>query len=141
MNKLIRDFGAEYAGRAVLELSVLAKVADVGLVGTKISDLDTNQASVGIGIKPVDAQMENVLDGPDDENLGSDGEDEVVALEKTPAMDEKKDKTADKRVKGGKAMVQLARLSRRYLGRELEKGEERMSNWDQFLNPKQRECE
>ncbi|KAF8604771.1 hypothetical protein BDV93DRAFT_522096 [Ceratobasidium sp. AG-I] len=139
ITKLVKDFGTEYAGRAVLELSVLARLADVGLVGTKVDDLDTNQASVGIGIKRADTQTETTSDAPDDENFESNGEDEVVAAEKKTTTGGRKDKAkVDKRVKDGRALVQLARLSRRYFGRELEKGEERMSNWDQLLTSKQR---
>ncbi|KAF8604769.1 hypothetical protein BDV93DRAFT_605703 [Ceratobasidium sp. AG-I] len=111
MTKLVKDFGAEYAECAVLELSVLAKAADVGLIGTKLNDLDTNQASVGIGIKRAETQIKAAPCGS----------------------------ASVEQVKGGKTQIQLARLSRRYLGRELEKGKERCSNWDQFLTQKQQE--
>lgn len=140
MRKLVRDFGPDYAGRGIVELSVLARISDVGLVGTKIEDLDTDRASAGIGV----LRTENVLAVVDDDGLGSNGEDEVAAPvpEKKAAVSGKREKTpVEKRVAPGRALIKLARLSRRYLGRELEKGEERMSNWELYLSYKQRGCE
>lgn len=142
MRKLIRDFGPEYAGRGVVELSTLARIADVGLVGTKTDDLDSNRANIGIGAVHTDSPSESVLAGADDDDLDSNGEDEVAVPEKKDTTPGRREKTpVEKRVRPGKAVIQLARLSRRYLGRELEKGEERLSNWDLYLTQKQRGCE
>ncbi|CAE6470963.1 unnamed protein product [Rhizoctonia solani] len=139
MKKLCRDFGSSYAARGVLELSHLARAVDVGLVGTKVEDLETNRASLGVGIpRNIDcAQISNGPDPivedelPDEENGQTPGENEPV----TPA---KKEGTNDL-VRSGRRLISLARLVRRYLERELEKGDVRTSNWEKVLTDEQKQ--
>ncbi|CAE7181095.1 unnamed protein product [Rhizoctonia solani] len=125
MKKLCRDFGTAYAARGVLDLSHLARAVDVGLVGTKVDDLDTSKASLGVGIPKnldpnqagdaTDANMEDELSY--DDNVQASTE---IELE-TPA---KKGDT-NRLVRSGRKLISLARLVRRYLARELEKGDVR----------------
>ncbi|CAE6497792.1 unnamed protein product [Rhizoctonia solani] len=174
MKKLCRDFGSSYAARGVLELSHLARAVDVGLVGTKVDDLETNRASLGVGIprnidcaqisngpdpiveeelpdletnraslgvgipRNIDcAQISNGPDPiveeelPDEENVQTPGENEPV----TPA---KKEGT-NNLVRSGRRLISLARLVRRYLERELEKGDVRTSNWEKVLTDEQKQ--
>ncbi|QRV91903.1 3'-5' exonuclease [Ceratobasidium sp. AG-Ba] len=51
MRRFYQEFGHDYAGRCILDLSKLARITDVGLVGTRVGDLDSNRARVGIGVK------------------------------------------------------------------------------------------
>ncbi|KAH7337800.1 hypothetical protein B0J17DRAFT_664289, partial [Rhizoctonia solani] len=139
MKKLCRDFGSSYAARGVLELSHLARDVDVGLVGTKVDDLETNRASLGVGIPrnldPIqtsdvpDSIMEDEL--PDEDNVQAPGGNE-------PATPAKKERTIDL-VRPGRRLISLARLVRRYLERELEKGDVRTSNWEKVLTNEQKQ--
>lgn len=147
MRKLWKDFGADNAARGVLELSHLARAVDVGLVGTKKEDLDSSRASIGVGISKssdsltgVPAEFSEILE------FGSEGE---VADESDPIASKggksnanvKGNASTGECIRPGKVLISLARLVRRYLGRELAKGDERTSNWDMDLSLKQRQCE
>ncbi|KAG8774917.1 hypothetical protein FRC12_001764 [Ceratobasidium sp. 428] len=147
MRRLCREFGVDYAGRGIVELSYLARVADVGLVGTSVIDMDSDRAGIGIGIIPNDKDQPLASSSEDVLDLDSDPEKEIAMLnEENPSM-ANEDEAADnapleagpvhKFVRPGRTLIQLARLVRRYLGRELEKGEERTSNWDKFLTKEQ----
>ncbi|KAG8766652.1 hypothetical protein FRC12_006731 [Ceratobasidium sp. 428] len=146
MRRLCREFGVDYAGRGIVELSYLARVADVGLVGTSVIDMDSDRASIGIGVIPNDKDQALASSGEDVLDLDSDPEKEIAMLNENLPManedDESENVTLEagpvhKFVRPGRTLIQLARLARRYLGRELEKGEERTSNWDKFLTKEQ----
>ncbi|KAG8740897.1 hypothetical protein FRC10_003785 [Ceratobasidium sp. 414] len=144
MRRLCQEFGVEHAGRGIVDLSFLAKVVDVGLIGTKVADLDSDRASIGIGVVPkggdqIPTNSGDALESDNDSEkeidiLGGTGDGE------TERAGSKSRATApvNKVVRPGRVLIQLARLVRRYLGRELEKGEERMSNWDVLLSKLQR---
>ncbi|KAG8696720.1 hypothetical protein FRC09_008305 [Ceratobasidium sp. 395] len=146
MRRLCREFGVDYAGRGIVELSYLARVADVGLVGTSVIDMDSDRASIGIGVIPNDKDQALASSGEDVLDLDSDPEKEIAMLNENLPMANEDDGSENvtleagpvhKFVRPGRTLIQLARLARRYLGRELEKGEERTSNWDRFLTKEQ----
>lgn len=145
MRRICQQYGADYAGRGILDLSHMAKVVDVGLVGTRLGDMDSNQAHVGIGIKKDQAlsstpSASDIIE--DESDLGK--RDDTLDAESTTSNKKSTSSAArgidpsDKLVRTGKILIQLARLSRRYLQRELEKGDERTSNWDIRLSQEQR---
>ncbi|KAG9076383.1 hypothetical protein FS749_011840, partial [Ceratobasidium sp. UAMH 11750] len=148
MRRLCQEFGVECAGRGIVDLSFLAKVADVGLIGTKVADLDSDRASIGIGMVPKDnnqalTSTEDVLESENDSEKEIDIPDETLVTAgngeaKGMGLKSRATTPAIKVVRPGRVLIQLARLVRRYLGRELEKGEERTSNWDMYLSPQQR---
>ncbi|KAG9076470.1 hypothetical protein FS749_011760, partial [Ceratobasidium sp. UAMH 11750] len=148
MRRLCQEFGVECAGRGVVDLSFLAKVADVGLVGTKVVDLDSDRASIGIGMLPKDNDQaltsnEDVVESENDSEKEIDISDETSVMAgdgeaKGTGLKSQATTPAIKVVRPGRTLVQLARLVRRYLGQELEKGEERTSNWDIYLSSQQR---
>ncbi|KAG9085228.1 hypothetical protein FRC06_003693 [Ceratobasidium sp. 370] len=84
MRRLCQEFGVEYAGRGIVDLSFLAKVADVGLIGTKVVDLDSDRASIGIGVAPKD-EDQAVASGEDVLEPDSDSEKEIDLLVETSA--------------------------------------------------------
>ncbi|KAF8752034.1 Ribonuclease H-like protein [Rhizoctonia solani] len=111
MKKLCRDFGSSYAARGVLDLSDLARTVDVGLVGTKIDDLDSNRASMGVGVFRADEITER------DDPTKSDSENDISGEEGTPAPG-----------------ANGTRATRR----DLEKGDVRTSDWERVLTAQQR---
>ncbi|KAG8710950.1 hypothetical protein FRC11_003952 [Ceratobasidium sp. 423] len=136
--KLCRDFGSSYAARGILDLCHLARAVDVGLVGTRIEDLDSSRASSGVGI-PKNLDPTQTADVPDPiiEDEISDEDNTPVPSENEPATLAKKEGTSGL-VRSGRTLISFARLVRRYLARELEKGDVRMSNWERVLSPEQK---
>ncbi|CAE6469094.1 hypothetical protein ACGC1H_006245 [Rhizoctonia solani] len=139
MKKLCRDFGPSYAARGALDLSHLARAVDVGLVGTTMEDLDSSRASLGVGIsKNLDStQANNLLDTNIEEEL-SDEENSQATIENDSATITKKEGTNEV-VRSGRKLISFARLVRRYLARELEKGDVRTSNWETRLSEEQKQ--
>ncbi|CAE6522146.1 unnamed protein product [Rhizoctonia solani] len=139
MKKLCRDFGPSYAARGVLDLSQLARAVDVGLVGTTMEDLDSSRASLGVGVsKNLDStQVDNLLDTNMEDEL-SDEENAQASIENDSAKPTKKEGT-NEIVRSGRKVISFARLVRRYLGRELEKGDVRTSNWETRLSGEQKQ--
>ncbi|QRW13255.1 3'-5' exonuclease [Ceratobasidium sp. AG-Ba] len=144
MRRLYQEFGLDYAGRGILDLSNLARVADVGLVGTRVGDMDSNRAHVGIGIKKDQAlastsSVDDILDAENDleKEDSIPGDESMMIAEKLTSTISRGVDPADKLVRNGRTPIQLARLCRRYLQRELEKGDERTSNWDIKLSKEQ----
>jgi hypothetical protein len=141
MRKLLKDFGSTYAARGVVDLSHMAKALDVGLVGTKLEDLESNRANIGIGVKKI-ADPTKSTPTDDNDNVPGPGmggisdEDNVAAAKGSDLKI-----NAKGLVGSGRQLIALAKLVRRYLGRELAKGEERTSNWDQKLTQAQIHCE
>ncbi|KAG9128422.1 hypothetical protein FRC07_012530 [Ceratobasidium sp. 392] len=148
MRRLCREFGVDYAGRGIVDLSYLARAADVGLVGTSFIDLDSDRASIGIGILPKDKSQALASSSNGIIDVESDLEKEMNMSSEEITMEADEDGAVEnnpqaatpvnKFVRPGRILIQMARLARRYLGRELEKGEERTSNWDIFLSQQQR---
>jgi hypothetical protein len=144
MRRLCKEFGVEYAGRGIVDLSFLAKITDVGLVGTRVGDLDTDQAGVGVGVKSTKDENELLANASGDildANSNLSDEETPVATITGAKTKPRAISPADKLVPPGRGLVQLARLSRRYLGRELAKGDVRTSNWDRFLSKDQLQCQ
>ncbi|GAB1520478.1 hypothetical protein RhiTH_003555 [Rhizoctonia solani] len=133
MKKLCRDFGSSYAARGVLDLSDLARTVDVGLVGTKIDDLDSNRASMGVGVFRADEITKR------DDPTKSDSENDISGEEGTPAPGANGTRATSKKastidiISAGRRIISFARLARRYLGRDLEKGDVRTSDWERFV--------
>ncbi|KAF8717303.1 Ribonuclease H-like protein, partial [Rhizoctonia solani] len=138
MKKLCRDFGSSYAARGVLDLSDLARTVDVGLVGTKIDDLDSNRASMGVGVFRADEITKR------DDPTKSDSENDISGEEGTPAPGANGTRATSKKastidiISAGRRIISFARLARRYLGRDLEKGDVRTSDWERVLTAQQR---
>ncbi|CAE6467108.1 unnamed protein product [Rhizoctonia solani] len=143
MKKLCRDFGPSYAARGVLDLSDLARSVDVGLIGTPIQDLDSNRATLGVGVPKTSSPTQNdiVTHGdmadPDKGDEPSDDEDAAVPGRNVSATSAK-EVGANEVVRAGKKLISFARLVRRYLACELEKGDVRTSNWERVLSPEQK---
>ncbi|KDN44303.1 hypothetical protein RSAG8_05567, partial [Rhizoctonia solani AG-8 WAC10335] len=139
MKKLCRDFGSSYAARGVLDLSYLARAVDVGLVGTRVEDMDSGRASSGVGIaKNLDpAQTANIPNSSIEDEL-SDEDDPQAPTENESAIPSKREGT-NELIRSGRKIISLARLVRRYLARELEKGAVRTSNWETLLSTEQKQ--
>lgn len=139
MNKLVRDFGSGCTARGVVELSGFAKALDIGLIGTAVEHLDSNQASIGIGVRSNDTTS-SASANRSGETPDLSGEDFIPDEDITGISKSKGKSSATKYVRP-KGIIALARLARRYLGRELDKGPVRLSNWDKILSADQKYCE
>ncbi|KAJ1299483.1 hypothetical protein OPQ81_011817 [Rhizoctonia solani] len=139
MKKLCRDFGSSYAARGVLDLSYLARAVDVGLAGTRIEDLDSSRATLGVGI-PKSADLPQTGDLPEPVVNGelSDGDGTPVQSENEPTTPANNQGT-NQLVGSGRRLIALARLVRRYLARELDKSDVRTSNWEKLLSTEQKQ--
>jgi hypothetical protein len=146
MKKLCRDFDSSYAARGVLDLSHLARLVDVGLVGTKVEDLDSSKATLGVGIRKDSSSGCNDLTTEGDAtslDIGDElsGGDNATVPSGNKLATLAKKPNANEIVQAGRKLISLARLVRRYLACELEKGDVRTSNWDKILTMEQKRCE